>query len=319
VAVPDRAPAEAVGRAGGAAAAERAPAPGAGRGIAWLDPVPPVTLVVTAAMSVQFGAALGATLFDALGPGGASLLRQAFAAIVLLALWRPRIRSYDAATLRLAGAFGVALGLMNLCFYEALDRIPLGVCVTIEFIGPVAVAVAFSRRAVDLVWIVLAVGGIVLLADPFGAGGVDRTGLVLILAAATCWAAYIVLAQRATRVFHGSTGLALAAGVAWLMPLAPGLTEAGLDDLLAPSALAVGLAVALLSSVIPYSLESESLRRLPANVFGVLMSLEPAVAALAGFVVLGQRLSGRDVVAIALVIVASIGVTRTAAPPPVDA
>src|SRR6185312_16276998 len=161
VAVPDRAPAEAVEEAG------------AGRGIAWLDPVPPVAMVVAAATSVQFGAALGATLFDTLGPGGASLLRQAFAAVVLLALWRPRVRSYSRADLRLAAAFGVALGLMNLCFYEALDRIPLGVCVTIEFAGPVAVAVLFSRRALDLVWVVLAVGGIVLLADPFGAGGVD--------------------------------------------------------------------------------------------------------------------------------------------------
>jgi inner membrane transporter RhtA len=308
VAVSDRAPAEAVGGA-----------PEDGRGIAWLDPVPPVPMVIVAAMSVQFGAALGSTLFDTLGPGGASLLRQGFAAVILLALWRPRIRAYDAAALRLAAGFGVALGLMNLCFYEALDRIPLGVCVTIEFIGPVAVAVAFSRRALDLVWVALAAGGIVLLADPFGARGVDRTGLVLILAAATLWAVYIVLAQRATRVFHGSTGLALAAGVAWLMPLAPGLTEAGVGDLLAPGALAVGLAVALLSSVIPYSLESESLRRLPAGVFGVLMSLEPAVAALAGFVVLGQRLSARDLVAIALVIVASVGVTRGSSTPPVDA
>ena len=276
-------------------------------------------MVLAAALSVQFGAALGATLFDTLGPGGASLLRQGFAAIVLLALWRPRVRSYSAANLRLAGAFGVALGLMNLCFYEALDRIPLGVCVTIEFIGPVAVAVAFSRRRLDLVWVAVAVAGIVLLANPFGAGGVDRTGLLLILAAAACWAIYIVLAQRATRVFHGSTGLALAAAVAWLMPLGPGLTEAGLGDLLAPSALAIGLAVALLSSVIPYSLESESLRRLPASVFGVLMSLEPAVAALAGFLVLGQRLSPRDLVAIALVIAASVGVTHTSGPPPVDA
>jgi inner membrane transporter RhtA len=302
MAVPDRAPAEAV--AGG---------------IAWLDPVPPVAMVMAAAVSVQFGAALGATLFDELGPGGASLLRQAFAAAILLALWRPRLRSYGWPALRLAGAFGVALGLMNLCFYEALDRIPLGVCVTIEFIGPVSVAVLFSRRALDLVWVALAVLGILLLANPFGAGGVDRTGLVLILAAAACWAVYIVLAQRATRVFHGSTGLALAAGVAWLMPLGPGLAEAGIGDLLAPGALAIGLAVALLSSVIPYSLESESLRRLPASVFGVLMSLEPAVAALAGFVVLGQTLSARDLVAIALVIAASVGVTRTSATPPVDA
>jgi len=274
---------------------------------------------MAAAVSVQFGAALGATLFDELGPGGASLLRQAFAAAILLALWRPRLRSYDPAALRLAAAFGIALGGMNLCFYEALDRIPLGVCVTIEFIGPVAVAVLFSRRPLDLVWVVLAVAGILLLADPFGSGGVDRTGLVLILAAAACWAVYIVLAQRATRVFHGSTGLALAAGVAWLIPLGPGLAEAGVGELLAPTALLVGLAVALMSSVIPYTLESESLRRLPARVFGVLMSLEPAVAALAGLVVLGQTLSARDLVAIALVIAASVGVTRTAAAPPVDA
>jgi inner membrane transporter RhtA len=303
VAVPDRAPAEAV----------------AARGIAWLDPVPPVPMVLAAALSVQFGAALGATLFDTLGPGGASLLRQLFAAVVLLGLWRPRVRAYDWRALRLVACFGVALGLMNLCFYEALDRIPLGVCVTIEFIGPVGVAVALSRRALDLVWVVLAAAGILLLADPFGAGGLDPTGLAFILAAAACWSAYILLAQRATRVFHGSTGLAMAAGIAWLMPLVPGLTEARLADLLAPGALAVGLAVALLSSVIPYSLESESLRRLPARVFGVLMSLEPAVAALAGFVVLGQRLSARDLVAIALVICASVGVTRTSAAPPVDA
>jgi inner membrane transporter RhtA len=277
-------------------------------------------MVLAAATSVQFGAALGATLFDTLGPGGASLLRQFFAAVVLLAVWRPRVRSYSASALRLAALFGLALGLMNLCFYEALDRIPLGVCVTIEFAGPVGLAVALSRRTLDLVWVALAAAGIVLLATPFGAGGLDPTGLAFILAAAACWAAYILLAQRATRVFPGSTGLALASGIAWLVPLAPGLTEAGAGALAAPEALAVGLAVALLSSVIPYTLESESLRRLPARVFGVLMSLEPAVAALAGFVVLGQRLSARDLVAIALVIGASVGVTRTStAAPPVDA
>jgi inner membrane transporter RhtA len=314
--MPNSASASASARAGTAPGRDAAAPAG---GIRWLDPIPPVAMVIAAATSVQFGAALGSTLFDDLGPGGASLLRQGFAAVVLLALWRPRIRSYDAAALRLAAAFGVALGLMNLCFYEALDRIPLGVCVTIEFIGPVTVAVLFSRRALDLVWVALAVAGIVLLTDPFGSGGVDRTGLVFILGAAACWAVYIVLAQRATRVFHGSTGLALAAAVAWLMPLGPGLAEAGPGALVAPGALAVGVAVALLSSVIPYSLESESLRRVPANVFGVLMSLEPAVAALAGFVVLGQRLGARDLVAIGFVIAASAGVTRGSATPVVDA
>jgi inner membrane transporter RhtA len=296
VAVPDGAPAEAVDA----------------RGIAWLEPVPPVPMVLAAALSVQFGAALGTTLFDTLGPGGASLLRQLFTAVVLLALWRPRVRSYRASELRLAAAFGVALGLMNLCFYEALDRIPLGVCVTIEFIGPVAVAVAFSRRALDLVWVALAIAGIVLLADPFGAGAVDPVGLAFILGAAVCWAVYIVLAQRATRVFHGSTGLALAAGVAWLMPLVPGLTETSAGELLAPAALAVGLAVALMSSVIPYSLELEALRRIPPRVFGILLSLEPAVAAVVGLVVLQESLGPWQWVAVLCVVGASVGATRTA-------
>jgi inner membrane transporter RhtA len=276
-------------------------------------------MVVFAALSVQFGAALGTTLFDTLGPGGASLVRQVAAAVILLALWRPRVRAYDARALRLVAVFGVALGLMNLCFYEALARIPLGVCVTIEFAGPVAVAVLMSRRRLDLVWVALAIAGIVLLADPFGGGGVDPVGLAYILAAAACWAVYIVVAQRATRVFHGSTGLALASGIAWLMPLVPGLTETSPGELLAPAAIATGVGVALMSSVIPYSLESESLRRMPANVFGVLMSLDPAVAALAGFVLLGQRLGAREVVAIGLVIAASVGVTRTSATPVVDA
>jgi inner membrane transporter RhtA len=309
MAVPDRAPAEAVAPQ---------PSPDPGRGIAALDPVPPVALVIAAAMSIQFGAAFGATLFDEVGPGGASLVRLAFAAVILVALWRPRVRSYDREALRLVLGFGLALGLMNLFFYEALDRIPLGVAVTIEFIGPLGVAVIFSRRPLDLVWAALAVTGILLLTDPFGAGGVDRLGLVFVLLAALCWAVYIVLAQRASRVFSGSTGLAMAAVVAALVPLGPGLVEGG-GDLLAPGVLAVGLAVALLSSVIPYSLEMESLRRIPANVFGVLMSLEPAVAAVAGFVVLGQRLGARELVAIGLVIAASVGVTRTTAPPPVEA
>ncbi|MEA2324892.1 MAG: inner rane transporter RhtA [Solirubrobacteraceae bacterium] len=313
MAVPDRAPAEAV-----APPAAADPGADAGRGIALLEPVPPVAMVIAAAMSIQFGAALGATLFDDVGPAGASLLRLLFAAVILVALWRPRVRAYDRGALRLALGFGLALGLMNLSFYEALDRIPLGVAVTIEFIGPVTVAVIFSRRALDLVWILLAVAGIVLLADPFGAGGVDRLGLAFVLLAALCWGIYIVLAQRASRVFSGSTGLAIGAAVAALVPLGPGLVEGG-SGLLAPEALAIGLAVALGSSVIPYSLEMESLRRIPANVFGVLMSLEPAVAAMAGFVVLGQRLGAREIVAIALVVAASVGVTRTKAPPPVEA
>jgi inner membrane transporter RhtA len=295
MAVPDRAPAQALGARAG------------GRG------VPPVALVLAGATSIQFGAALGATLFDDVGPAGTSLLRIGLGALILAALVRPSWRRHDARDRRLVALFGLTLGVMNLGFYEALDRIPLGAAVTIEFIGPVSVAVVLSRRPLDLVWVALAVAGILLLANPFGAGALDAVGLAWVGLAAVAWAAYILLAQRASGRFEGLEGLALASLVAALVPLGPGVLSAG-GDLLSAEVLAVGAAVALLSSVIPYSLETEALRRIPARVFSVLMSLEPAVAALAGFLVLGQRLGARELVAIALVIAASIGVTRTGPP-----
>jgi inner membrane transporter RhtA len=274
------------------------------------DRVPPVALLLTGATSVQFGAALAATLFDDVGPAGTSMLRLVLSAAVLALFWRPAIRGLQPADRRLVVAFGLALGLMNFSFYEALDRVPLGVAVTIEFIGPVSVAVALSRRRLDFVWIALAVVGIVLLADPFGAGGIDPVGLVFVLVAAACWAAYILLAQRTAGRFRGGEGLALAALVAALIPIVPGVAEAG-TDLLAPEILALGLCVAVLSSVIPYSLETVALRRMPAHLFGVLMSLEPVVAAIAGLVVLGQHLGPTDLVAIGLVVAASIGATQS--------
>jgi inner membrane transporter RhtA len=305
MAVPDRAPAQAV-----------APPAPAGRGIAALEPVPPVLLVIAGATSIQFGAALAATLFDDLGPAGTSLVRLGFAAVILVALWRPRPSAYTASELRLAALFGLMLGIMNFSFYEALDRIPLGIAVTLEFAGPVTIAVALSRRRLDLVWVALAVSGILLLANP-GGGSLDPVGLLFVAVAAVAWAAYILLAQRAGTVFSGGSGLAIAMVVGALVPLGPGLVQAG-TDLLDPGLLALGAGVALLSSVIPYTLETEALRRVPAHVFGVLMSLEPAVAAIAGYVVLHQRLSTRDVVAICLVIAASIGVTRSR-PPAIEA
>jgi inner membrane transporter RhtA len=270
--------------------------------------LPGPVLVIAAAGSVQFGAALATTLFDDVGPAGASALRVGLAAVVLVAFWRPSLR-IPAADLRLAGALGLTLGVMNLGFYEALERIPLGIAVTIEFAGPLAVAMALSRRRLDLLWAALAAAGIVLLADP-GGGGLDTVGLLWIGAAAVAWAAYILLAARAGERFSGGRGLALAMVVAALIPLGPGVAEAG-TDLLAPGLLGLGLLVALLSSVIPYSLEMESLRRMPRHVFGVLMSLEPAVAALVGLVVLGQSLGGRELAAIGLVVCASVGATRT--------
>lgn len=278
------------------------------------DRVPPVALVVAGATSVQFGAALAATIFDDVGPAGASMLRLVFAALVLAVAWRPAVRGLARADARLVVAFGLALGGMNFAFYGALDRIPLGIAVTIEFAGPVGVAVALSRRRLDLLWVALAAGGILLLADPFGGGGLDPLGLAFVLTAAACWAAYILLAQRAAGRFRGGEGLALASVVAALIPLVPGVVDGG-AALLDPGILAIGVCVAVLSSVIPYSLETEALRRMPARVFGVLMSLEPAVAALAGLVVLGQRLAAVDLLAIALVVAASIGATRTGGRP----
>jgi inner membrane transporter RhtA len=284
--------------------------------------LPAWSLVLAAAVSIQFGAAVGATLFDELGPGGVSLLRLGLAAPILLLIWRPDPRDHPKGDLRLAALFGLVLGAMNLFFYLALDRIPLGIAVTIEFAGPLAVAVAGSRRRADLAFAARAALGIVLLAsaDAGGDGPLDRLGLAYISIAAACWAAYILIAQRAGQRFTGGRGLALASVVAALVPLGPGIAQGG-SDLLHPGYLAAGLAVALMSSVIPYSLEMESLRRIPANVFGVLMSLEPAIAALAGFALLGQALGLRESVAILFVIVASSGVTRGSgenAVPPVD-
>lgn len=275
------------------------------------DRVPPTALVLGAVTSVQFGGALAKTLFDDLGPGGTVLLRVSFAAIVLCALWRPRPRSHSPADLRLAAAFGLSLAGMNLAFYEALDRIPLGVAVTLEFVGPLGVAVAGSRRVLDWVWVALAAAGILLLAD--FTGGASTAGILLALLAGSFWAAYILLAARAGRAFEGGSGLALAMVVAATVLVPVGVADGG-GMLLEPGPLALGAAVAMLSSAIPYSLELEALRRLPANVFGVLMSLEPAVAATAGFIVLGQVLGARDLVAIALVIGASAGAARTARP-----
>jgi inner membrane transporter RhtA len=282
-----------------------------------LDRVPPTGLVLVAVGSVQFGAALAKTLFDEIGSGGTVFLRVSLAAIVLLALWRPRPASRPRRDLVLAALFGLTLAGMNLSFYAALDRIPLGITVTLEFVGPLGVAVAGSRRPLDLLWVALAAAGILLLSD-LGGADLDGVGVGLALLAGAFWAGYILLSARAGRVFPGGSGLALAMAVAAVLLLPVGVAEGG-AELVAPEILGMGAAVALLSSAIPYSLELESLRRLPARVFGVLMSLEPAVAALAGFVVLSERLVARELVAILLVVAASAGAARGAETPPRDA
>jgi inner membrane transporter RhtA len=268
--------------------------------------------VLAAALTVQSGAGIAKGLFDRLGPSGTVLLRMAFGAALLVALWRPRVRAHARVDLTIALLFGLVLAAMNWTFYEAIDRIPLGITVAIEFAGPLSVAVATSRRRLDVIWVALAAGGILLLVRT-GGGHANLAGVAFALTAAACWAAYIVLSQRAGRAFPRGEGLALAMVVGTVALLPVGIAGAG-SSLLAAGPLAIGLAVGLLSSAIPYSLELEALRRLPSRVFGILLSLDPAIAAMVGLVLLGQGLSAREVLGIACVVAASVGASLSVEP-----
>ena len=273
--------------------------------------VPPTGLVLLSIFSVQLGAAIAKGLFDELGPGGTVFLRIAFAALVLLLLWRPPLRDHARGGYLVAILFGVTLSAMNFCVYLSLDRIPLGIVVTLEFVGPLGVAVAGSRRALDVLWVVLAAAGILLLA-PLGVLGevdLDPVGVAFALLAGAFWASYILLSARTGSVFPGGTGLVIALCVGTVALLPVGIIGGG-TALLDPKLLLIGFGVAMLSAAIPYSLELGALRKLPARVFGVLMSLEPAVAALVGFVVLGERLGVRAIAAVVLVTVAAAGASR---------
>jgi inner membrane transporter RhtA len=273
-------------------------------------------LVIGAVLSVQLGAAAATTLFDEIGPTGTVFYRLLFAALVLVAVWRPHPRRADPRALALAACFGVTLAAMNLCFYEALDRIPLGIAVTLEFVGPLTVALLGSRRALDLAWVALAAAGIVLLTGPEGSA--EAAGIALALTAGGFWALYILLSARVGRTFSGGDGLALAMVVSAALMVGPGIAAGG-ADLLDARVIAIGAAVALLSSAIPYSLELEALRRLRVGVFGVLMSLEPAIAAFVGLVALQQGLAAAEVAGIVCVVAASAGVLREpGAPTPRD-
>lgn len=272
--------------------------------------MPPTALVLGGIVSVQLGAAFAKQLFGATGPAGAVSLRLGFAGIILLIIWRSALR-IDRRAIPVVLAYGAVLGSMNLCFYEAIDRIPLGMAVTIEFLGPLAVALAGSRKWIDPVWAVLAGGGVLLLTQ--ADGPVSMTGVLLALAAGGFWAGYILLTARLGERTSGGGGLALAMAFGGLLMAPAGIVEAG-TALLDPAVLAVGFAVALLSSVVPYSLELEALRRIPPRVFGILMSLEPAVAAMAGLLVLGQVLGVGQWAGVVCVVAASAGATRTGTP-----
>ncbi|MFI8362303.1 EamA family transporter [Streptomyces sp. NPDC085612] len=274
----------------------------------------PVALVISAGVSVQFGAALAVMIMPRAGAAGVVTLRLAAAAIVLLLLCRPKVRGYTRSDWGTVAAFGIAMAGMNGLFYQAIDRIPLGPAVTLEVLGPLALSVIVSRRLVNLLWAGLALGGVVLLSGHggggLGFGSLDPLGAAYALGAGAMWAAYIVFSARTGRRFPQADGLALAMAAAAVLSLPLGIVEAG-SDLLVPSTLALGLGVAVLSSVLPYTLELLALRRMPAPTFAILMSLEPAIAATAGFLVLNQALSALDALAIALVIAASMGAVRS--------
>lgn len=268
---------------------------------------------------MQGGAAVAKSLFPELGPPGVVFLRLLLGSLALWAIARPQIRGRTRADLQLVAVLGVVLVSMNMSFYEAIDRLPLGIAVTVEFLGPLGVAVALSRRPVDLAWVALAGAGVALLADGGGGGNVNVAGIVLAATAGLFWALYILLSVRVGKRWPGPTGIAPAMVVGGLLALPWGIVSAGhhLGD---PQLLGAAAGVGLLSSALPWSLELEALRRLPPAVFSVVLSLEPAVAALAGFVFLHEHLHTRAWIAIGMVVLASAGAAMRQRPvAPVDA
>lgn len=271
-----------------------------------------VLLVVGAAVSVQIGAAVAKSLFDTLGPPGVVFLRLLFGSAALWVIARPELRGRPRADLRLLAVLGVLLVTMNLLFYASLDRLPLGIAVTVEFLGPLGLAVIGSRRLLDLVWVALAAGGVALLADG-GSEQVTAPGIAFALAAGVMWALFILVGTRVGRTFDGPTALAPAMLLGAALAAPWGIASAG-GNLGDAQLVGAAVGVGLLSSALPWSLELESMRRLPPAALGVVVSIEPAVAALAGFLFLDERLRARAWLAIAMVIAASAGAALRQAP-----
>jgi inner membrane transporter RhtA len=268
-----------------------------------------IGLVLGGALSVQFGAAIAVLLFPRAGALGVVTLRLGMSAILLLAVCRPTLRGRSGSDWGLIASFGFALAGMNGLFYQAIERIPLGAAVTIEVLGPLALSVFTNRRLISWLWAGLALIGVVLLGG--GLVGLSLPGMLYALGAGAFWAAYIVLSARTGARFRGADGLAMSMGVATLFTAPLGIAAAG-SALLDPAVLGAGAAVALLSSTVPYTLELVALRTLPASTFAILVSLGPAIAAASGYLVLGQALTAVDLIAMALVILASAGAVITA-------
>jgi inner membrane transporter RhtA len=274
----------------------------------------PIGLMIVAMLSVQTGASLAKGLFPLVGAQGATTLRLVLSAALMAAIWRPWKARLAHDNIGPLIGYGLVLGAMNMLFYLALRTIPLGVAVAIEFVGPLTVALVQSRKAADFLWVGLAVAGLVLLL-PLGnvSKGLDLAGAALALAAGGCWGLYIVFGQKAGAA-HGGRTVALGSLIAAGLATPFGIAHAG-AHLISPAVLPLGLAVAVLSSAIPYSLEMVGLQRLPTRTFGILMSLEPAVGALSGFLILGERLTPLQLLAVAAVMAASAGSVATSRAP----
>ncbi|MFT3996135.1 MAG: DMT family transporter [Asticcacaulis sp.] len=270
------------------------------------NPLVLLAALLVAMASVQSGAAFAKHLFAEVGPEGATALRQLFAALITLIVFRPWRNWPSRSGWRWLGLYGLCLGLMNLSFYMALTRIPLGIAVALEFLGPLAVAIGASRRWLDFVWVSCAVAGLWVLLPHEGAQALDPVGVGLALFTGLCWGSYILLGQRVSRQVNEGAAVSLGLSVSCLLTVPWALATVG-PVAFAPAILPMGLMVALLSGAIPFTIEMFALKRLPAKTFGILMSLEPAMGAVSGLLFLGEILSGLQWAAIALIMVASAG------------
>jgi inner membrane transporter RhtA len=272
--------------------------------------IPSWALVVIAVISVQIGAAVAKQLFDIAGPTGVVFLRTLVSALIFWGLWRPKVLGLGQRAYLYILLYGINIAFMMLTFYAAIDRIPLGISVAIAFAGPLVVAVVGSRRPRDVLWVLLAAVGILLL-SPFTNTDLDPLGVALAFVSAFLWSTYILLSGRINRVMDGNTALTMAMGVAALVSLPIGVGGA-VGVLVSPSLILLSVVVGLMSSAIPFALEFEALKTMPPRVFGLLVSLEPVVATLIGFVLLQELLGIREVIGIMLVTIAAVATARSA-------
>ena len=269
-----------------------------------------MAFIMVAAFSVQGGAAIAKGIFPLIGVAGTVAIRIVLSAIILLVVFRPAVHRFTAAQWRAVIPYGITIGVMNLFFYQALVRIPLGLAVALEFVGPLAVAIVGSRRALDMVWVGLAIAGIALIA-PFQAdGAVDPIGVIYALLTGACWAAYIILGGRVSQRLDAGVAVAIGMAIAALVVTPYALVEGGIEKF-APGLFLPCVALAVLSSALPFTLEMKALRQLPSRTFSVLMSLEPVIAALCGLVLLGEHLTQAQWIAVALVVIASAGASSS--------